>query len=89
MAQLTKSQKDFLHHYGIREDETFDASGMSKSEYSAQMRGLGAKIAYGTTPCNAYGHSLRTRAGHCAQCDPRRIVFLNRHDSFGWQECSN
>jgi len=31
-------------------------------------RDLGLWVAYGVAPCDAEGHTLRTRNGHCLQC---------------------
>ena len=37
-------------------------------------------IAYGVSPCEKEGHTIRTRAGHCAQCNTARIAFSMRND---------
>lgn len=47
------------------------------------MKDLGMLVAYGVSPCGNGGHSLRTRAGHCVQCNTHAIAFLRRHDESG------
>ncbi|MGH8123694.1 MAG: GIY-YIG nuclease family protein [Rudaea sp.] len=36
-------------------------------------------FAFNTSPCGSYGHRMRTRAGHCIQCDTKKIAFIRRH----------
>ncbi len=48
------------------------------------MKELEKDIALGTSPCKKAGHTLKTRAGHCIQCDPARIAFQRRHSQSGW-----
>jgi hypothetical protein len=48
------------------------------------MQELGAILITGASPCLAAGHTIRTRAGHCAQCDTARIAFQRRHSSPGF-----
>ena len=33
------------------------------------------------TPCQRAGHRLRTRAGHCIQCDTSKLAFQSRHST--------
>jgi hypothetical protein len=80
MAQLDPDQVSFLKSQGIMPWSVFDASGMTQPQYRAAMKELGLPIAYGVTPCAAMGHTLRTRAGHCVQCNTARIAFMRRND---------
>jgi hypothetical protein len=80
MTLPTPEQLDFLVAKGVPLSKVFDATGMSKSEYHDAMKPLDYWLAYGVTPCREHGHRLRTRAGHCAQCDPAKISFIARHD---------
>ncbi len=80
--RLTQAQIDFVTHHRISKDELFDATGMTREQYQAAMARSNSIIAYGVSPCES-GHTLRTRAGHCAQCDPARIAFVRRHNSPG------
>jgi hypothetical protein len=80
MPALTPEQAAFLASKRVPLSKVFDADGMSKTEYQEAMRPLGYWIAFNVTPCREAGHRLRTRAGHCAQCDPAKISFTARHD---------
>jgi hypothetical protein len=84
MANLTKEQLDFLARHNIPINQVFDATNMSPSEYQALMKVKSHIIAFGVTPCTEVGHTLRTRGGHCAQCDPARIAFIKRHENIGY-----
>ncbi|WP_272151046.1 GIY-YIG nuclease family protein [Tenacibaculum aiptasiae] len=61
----------------------FNAENLSKSEYRIIMKELNKMIAYNVTPCRQKGHTLRTRSGHCCQCDTAKIAFQKRNDSSG------
>ena len=78
MATLTTEQRVFLKSQKIPFSELFDASGMRKADYQAAMDEEGKHFAYGVTPCNAAGHTLRTKAGHCIQCDTAKVAFALR-----------
>jgi hypothetical protein len=80
MKNLTAEQIDFLNSHNISLDKVFDASGFSLSEYKVIMKDQGKQIAYNVAPCQQYGHTLRTRAGHCIQCNPAAIAFIKRND---------
>lgn len=62
----------------------FDASGMKKLDYQQRMKADGLNFAFGVTPCGAMGHTLRTRAGHCIQCDHAKIAYMMRHEARGF-----
>lgn len=79
MLQLTEDQKVFLKRYQIPLSAIFDASGLSKNEYHELMKNLDKFYAIGVTPCKAGNHTLRTRNGHCLQCNPAAITYLNRY----------
>ena len=83
MAQLFPDQLEFLDKHGIPVSAVFDASDLKKSEYKFLMKELGKLVAYGVSPCKKAGHTLRTRAGHCLQCDPLKLVYLLRHINTG------
>lgn len=83
MAKTSSVQKRFLEAQSIPLSRVFDASGMSRSAYQAAMRELDMVVAIGVSPCKEAGHTLRTRAGHCAQCNTHALAFLLRHDAFG------
>jgi len=80
---LTQEQLDFLKKHKISSEQIFDAKGMSNSEYKPLMKKLGKIVAYNVTPCKKAGHMLRTRSGHCIQCQPAAIAFQMRNDASG------
>lgn len=84
MAKLTKDQISFLKEQQIPESLLFDASGLSKSARELAMRTLDKKFFYGGAICQKGGHSLRTKAGHCIQCDTSRIAFQMRSSDSGY-----
>ena len=47
------------------------------------MKGLNKLVAYNVSPCQREGHTLRTRSGHCCQCNTATIAFQKRNDSSG------
>lgn len=79
MSDLTKEQREFLTDQNVCLSLVFDAEGMCKTEYREVMKSLDKHIAYNTTPCKKAGHTMRTRAGHCIQCNTARIAFQKRH----------
>jgi uncharacterized protein (DUF2147 family) len=83
MAKLSAKQRDFLKRHKIPLSRTFDATGLSTSDYKQRMKALDKWIAYGVTECQRAGHTLRTRAGHCIQCDIKKIAYLKRHQEDG------
>lgn len=83
MNELTIDQLDFLKNHGIHLKFVFNAYGLSKSEYKSIMKDLNKLIAYNVSPCNSYGHTLRTRSGHCCQCNTAHLAFQKRNDSSG------
>jgi hypothetical protein len=80
---LSSSEIDFLDKYNISSELVLNAVGMKKAEYAPLMKKSGLLLASGVTPCAKAGHTLRTSAGHCAQCDPNTVLFSRRHMSTG------
>ena len=81
--QLTKIQSNFIYRHGIDVARVFDATGLSKTEYGELMKDGGYVLAVGVTRCRKGNHSLRTRAGHCAMCNPASIAFQSRQEISG------
>ena len=48
------------------------------------MKALGKTVGVNTTPCRAYGHTMRTRAGHCLRCRPENYGYLKQYISGGY-----
>jgi hypothetical protein len=81
--RLDPEQLAFLSSQKVPLSVVFDATGMRKVDYAEAMKSGGFHFAYGTTPCGKGGHTLRTRAGHCIQCDTSKIAFQMRHRTPG------
>lgn len=80
---LSDDQLHFLKSQNIPLHLVFNAMGMSKSEYRPIMKELNKIVAFNVTPCNKSGHSLRTRSGHCCQCNTATLAYQKRHDAPG------
>lgn len=78
MAKLSKAQISFIKKMELSMDDLFDASGLNNKEYQKIMKEQGKLVAYGVTPCGAKGHTLRTRKGHCVQCNTANLDYLKR-----------
>ena len=83
MGKLSPEQLRFLESQSIPLSRVFDATGMSRPAYQSAMGVLEAVVAFGASPCKARSHTLRTRGGHCAQCNTHALAFVLRHDDPG------
>lgn len=83
MKELTSEQITFLKSQNIDIRLVFNANGLKKDEYSSIMKDFNKIVAYNVTPCKAHGHTLRTRSGHCCQCNTATLAFQMRADSKG------
>ncbi|MBP0589321.1 hypothetical protein J8I87_06225 [Paraburkholderia sp. LEh10] len=84
MAQLTSEQLAFLKSQKISLSLLFDATGLSQSQREAVMRQMDKKFYYGGAACQKAGHTLRTKAGHCIQCDTSKIAYQLRSSDPGY-----
>ncbi len=83
--QITAEEKRFLIANQIPFLLLFDARGRPSSpKMATEMKEQGKLFAYNATPCKKKGHRIRTRAGHCIQCDTARIAFMLRMTSYGF-----
>jgi hypothetical protein len=83
MKGLTNDQIEFLKKHNVSFEKVFNAKGYTKSYYHVLMKQQGKIVAFNTTPCNAFGHTLRTRSGHCIQCNTAHLEFQKRNDYSG------
>lgn len=74
----------FSQRHNIPLDKFFNAAGMNKAEYTLAMAESGAIVAYNTTPCEKYGHTIRNIYGRCIVCNPAQIAFNDRANLGGW-----
>jgi len=76
--KLTESELEFLEHHKIGLHDLFDSRQFKSADAKRIAKEHGCSFLLGTE-CNAHGHRLRTRSGHCIQCDPKKIRFKQRH----------
>lgn len=84
MSKLAAEQVEFLKSQGISLSLVVDAGHISKSAREAFMKESGHKFYYGGAPCKAAGHTLRSKAGHCIQCDTSKIAYQLRSSATGY-----
>ncbi|MCK1485915.1 GIY-YIG nuclease family protein [Bradyrhizobium sp. 193] len=78
MAELTDNEVRFLYSQRIDDSAVMDCSWMRSRRYKAAMEQEGYLWCISPTACYN-GHRLRSRPGHCIQCDTSRIAFVKRH----------
>jgi T5orf172 domain len=81
MADLTDEELRFLYTQRIDESAVMDCADMRRRRYKWAMEEEGYLWCISPTYCYN-GHRLRSRPGHCIQCDTSRIAFVKRnHDA--------
>lgn len=83
MLPFSESDLAFLKRHGFSTDDVYDGRGQSKYRWRSEAKRLDKPLVFGTA-CGAAGHRLRTRSGHCVQCDPKKIAFQRRHINWGY-----
>ncbi len=81
-SEFSPEELVFLQSQGIRTSSVLDARGVKKADYGWVAKDHGCDFVY-HNPCT-YGHRLKTRAGHCIQCDTSKIAFQKRHGAPGY-----
>jgi len=62
---------EFCENNDIECWQIFDADGLKKSEWREEIEfDKDYRLVGNTSPCKNYGHTLRTRSGHCVICNP-------------------
>lgn len=80
---LTKDELEFLRTQGLSPADVYDGRGQSSAAWKAGVRSAGKTVVLGS-PCSSKGHRLRTRSGHCAQCDTAKLSYQKRHNTEGY-----
>ena len=80
--ELTRDELLFLESQGYSIEDVLDkrlpdGRLMSKNECKLAAASQGKLLVLGS-PCKRAQHRLRTRAGHCAQCDTSKLAYQNR-----------
>jgi hypothetical protein len=81
---ITEEQLVFLKENNIPLSKVFDATNQKREVYRKSMKALEKLIAINATPCSKYGHTIRTRNGHCCQCNTASIAYIKRHYANGY-----
>lgn len=74
---------EFLKRHGVKLEEVHDGQRQSQARRRTEAERLGKTLVLGP-PCQAANHRLRTRAGHCVQCDPKKLAYQTRHTAPGY-----
>lgn len=74
---LTDNELWFLGSVGLGPDDIFDARGLRQSFWRRRAKEEGKTLALGN-PCTNGRHRLKTRGGHCVQCDPKKLAYQRR-----------
>lgn len=75
---LSDSELRFLGRHGFSPDDVLDARGLSVRDRKRLAEANGKSVLLGS-PCEAGGHRLRTKYGHCLECNPQGIAHIRRH----------
>lgn len=82
--KITEEQLFFLKENNIPLSKVYDATNQKREVYRKSMKALEKLIAINATPCAKYGHTIRTRNGHCCQCNTANIAYIKRHYANGY-----
>ncbi len=80
---LTVAELNFLKSQNLTAKDVYDGRNQSAAVWKAEVRAAGLTLVLGT-PCKNGGHRLRTRSGHCVQCDTSKLSYQNRHNAPGY-----
>ena len=80
---LTESELRFLDRYRLGPEDVYDGRFIRKYIWQNAAKREGKTLVLGS-PCRKLGHRLRTRAGHCVQCNPKNLKFEER---FSTKQC--
>lgn len=79
---LTDEELLFLKEHQLNVSDFFDGRGLSRKEQHDEAKRFNRPYIIGAN-CKARNHRLRTRNGHCVQCDPSRIKYIKRFTDSG------
>jgi hypothetical protein len=74
---LTTRETEFLKSQGLSAADVYVTGGRSPASVKDAAKREG-KLILLHTPCQAAGHRLKTRHGHCVQCDTKKIAYAKR-----------
>ena len=73
-SELTDSEKHFLASQGLGPEDVMDVRGYPQWLWFRQIEEEGKTVALGSG-CKSAGHRLRSRRGHCVQCDTAKLGY--------------
>lgn len=79
---LTDAEWSFLEKHQLDASDFFDGRGLSRKEQHDEAKRFNRLYIIGAN-CKAYNHRLRTRNGHCIQCDTSKIKYIKRFANSG------
>ncbi len=80
---LSDREKKFLSTHNIKINQIYDARYERRYIWEIRAREGNFDFILGS-PCREFGHRLRTRAGHCIQCNTARIAYIRRESKSGY-----
>jgi hypothetical protein len=80
---LTERENTFLRKQNIDISEIYDARFERRYIWEPEAKKGNFDFILGS-PCREMGHRLRTRAGHCIQCNTSRIAYMRRNSKSGY-----
>ena len=75
---LTQSELRFLASQGLSADDVFDARRLPQAFWFKMIDSANKTVALGSK-CRSAGHRLRSRRGHCVQCDTSKLGYQARY----------
>jgi hypothetical protein len=76
--ELTEDELRFLARHGLGPDDVFDARRLPQRYWMRRIKEENKTVALGS-PCRKAQHRLRSRKGHCIQCDTKKLAFQARY----------
>ncbi len=71
---LTQSELGFLASQGLSAEDVFDARRLPQEVWFRMIDATTKRVALGSK-CRKAGHRLRSRRGHCVQCDTSKLGY--------------
>jgi hypothetical protein len=76
-VSLTKDEIEFLSRHNLSEHDVLDCRRIPSKNRRSAIKTAGKVVALGA-PCQKFGHRIRSRAGHCVQCDTGKLAYQAR-----------
>ena len=77
---LTPTELSFLSKQGLGPNDVMDVRGKPQWLWFRRIEEENKTVALGSR-CRAAGHRLRSRRGHCVQCDTSKLAYQARHSA--------